>query len=88
MHHLFALTPKTIKFNRRYCLKNKPNKIKSYIYYVNQFLREKRQKNETENINISLLFNFVQFLLYHTSLNNQNVTKIFIFLPKVFIEDI
>ena len=30
--------------------------IKSYIYCVNQFLREKRHKNETRNVNKNSLF--------------------------------
>ena len=32
------------------------HKVKSYIYCVNQFLREKRHKNETKNVNKSSLF--------------------------------
>ena len=42
------------------------HKVKSYIYYVNQFLRKKRHKNETKNVNKNSLFCsiFVIFLIF------------------------
>ena len=42
------------------------HKVKSYIYCVNQFLRENAIKNETKNVNKSSLFCiiFVIFLIF------------------------
>ena len=42
------------------------HKVKSYIYCVNQFLRKKRHKNETKNVNKNSLFYsiFVIFLIF------------------------
>ena len=42
------------------------HKVKSYIYCVNQFLREKRHKNETKNVNKNSLFCsiFIIFLIF------------------------
>ena len=42
------------------------HKVKSYTYCVNQFLREKRYKNETKNANKNSLFCsiFVIFLIF------------------------
>ena len=42
------------------------HKVKSYIYCVNQFLRKKRHKNETKNVNKNSLFCsiFVIFLIF------------------------
>ena len=46
--------------------KNDPGTVKSYIYCVNQFLREKRYKNETNNVNKNGLVCsiFVLFLIF------------------------
>ena len=42
------------------------HKVKSYIYCVNQFLREKRYKNENKYVNKNSLFLsiFVIFLIF------------------------
>ena len=41
-------------------------KVKSYIYYVNQFLRGKRHKNKTRNVSKNSLFCliFVIFFIF------------------------
>ena len=41
-------------------------KVKSYIYYVNQFLRGKRHKNKTKNVSKNSLFCliFVIFFIF------------------------
>ena len=46
--------------------KSAKHKVKSYIYYVNQFLHKKRHKNETKNVNKISLFcsNYVIFFIF------------------------
>ena len=56
------------------------HKVKLYIYCVNQFLREKRNKNEAKNVNKNIQFClfFVIFLIYYLyNWENSTVTPCF-----------
>ena len=48
--------------------------VKSYIYCINQSLREKNHKNEAKNVNKkqSLLFNFCNILYFFDLYNWEN----------------